>query len=65
MPSDYRRDDLLTALELTEFSVHYEDVDPELANRACSWPPIASSITMSSRKTSPRNSRLGSDATVV
>ena len=28
------RDDLLTALALTEFSVHYEDVNPELSRRA-------------------------------
>ncbi|QRV14233.1 hypothetical protein JMJ58_14955 [Haloterrigena salifodinae] len=35
MTSDQkRRDDLLTAVALTEFSVHYEDVGPELAERA-------------------------------
>lgn len=36
MPSDHdqRRDDLLVALALTEFSVHYETVDPELSERA-------------------------------
>ncbi|AFZ73058.1 hypothetical protein [Natronobacterium gregoryi] len=36
MPSDHdkRRDDLLVALALTEFSVHYEQIDPRLAERA-------------------------------
>lgn len=29
-----KRDDLLTALALTELSVHYEQTSPELANRA-------------------------------
>ncbi|WP_170972400.1 hypothetical protein [Natronorubrum halophilum] len=29
-----RRDDLLIAVALTEFSVNYEDVDPELLRRA-------------------------------
>ncbi|MDF9748432.1 hypothetical protein [Natrinema salsiterrestre] len=31
MPLDDRREDLLTAVALTEFSVHYEEADPELA----------------------------------
>ncbi|MXV62088.1 hypothetical protein GS429_08440 [Natronorubrum sp. JWXQ-INN-674] len=34
MSAEQRRDDLLTAVALTEFSVHYEDVDPELSRRA-------------------------------
>ncbi|GAA1345420.1 hypothetical protein GCM10009647_090020 [Streptomyces sanglieri] len=34
MSSDQRRDYLLIALALTEFSVHYEQTDPELAARA-------------------------------
>lgn len=34
MPCDDRRDDLLISVALTEFSVHYEEVDPELAERA-------------------------------
>lgn len=34
MSDTKRRDDLLTAVALTEFSVHYEQVDPELADRA-------------------------------
>ncbi|WP_137288616.1 hypothetical protein [Natronorubrum halophilum] len=29
-----RRDDLLTAVALTEFSAHTEDIDPELSRRA-------------------------------
>ncbi|AFZ73054.1 hypothetical protein SAMN05443661_102212 [Natronobacterium gregoryi] len=29
-----RTDDLLIALTLTEFSVHYENTDPALAERA-------------------------------
>ncbi|RQG90855.1 hypothetical protein [Natrarchaeobius chitinivorans] len=32
--SHQKRDDLLTALALTELSVHYEQANPELANRA-------------------------------
>ncbi|NUC71725.1 hypothetical protein HTZ84_05275 [Haloterrigena sp. SYSU A558-1] len=32
--ADQERDDLLTAVALTEFFVHYEDVDPKLAERA-------------------------------
>ncbi|NUC71724.1 hypothetical protein HTZ84_05270 [Haloterrigena sp. SYSU A558-1] len=34
MPLDDRRDDLLVAVALTEFSVHYETVDPDLSRRA-------------------------------
>ncbi|WP_339105911.1 hypothetical protein [Haloterrigena salinisoli] len=34
MSETNRRDDLLEAVALTEFSVHYEDVDPELSRRA-------------------------------
>ncbi|RKD85908.1 hypothetical protein [Halopiger aswanensis] len=36
MPSSNydRRDDLLVTVALTDFSVHYEQVDPELAKRA-------------------------------
>lgn len=34
MSDQKRRDDLLTAVALTEFSVHYEDVGPELSQRA-------------------------------
>ncbi|WP_369728840.1 hypothetical protein [Natrarchaeobius versutus] len=33
-PSNQKRDDLLTALALTELSVYYEQAHPELANRA-------------------------------
>ncbi|GAB3669573.1 hypothetical protein [Halopiger thermotolerans] len=29
-----RQDDLLIAIALTEFSVHYEQADPELSRRA-------------------------------
>ncbi|MFC6764883.1 hypothetical protein [Natrinema soli] len=29
-----RREDLLIAIALTKFSVHYEDADPELAEHA-------------------------------
>nr|WP_235019628.1 hypothetical protein [Natrialba sp. INN-245] len=32
--NDQKHDDLLTALALTELSVHYEQANPELANRA-------------------------------
>ncbi|WP_228442400.1 hypothetical protein [Natrarchaeobaculum sulfurireducens] len=32
--SDRKRDDLLIAVALTEFSVQYEGVDPELSRRA-------------------------------
>ncbi|WP_126664348.1 hypothetical protein [Haloterrigena salifodinae] len=34
MSNHRRRDDLLIAVALTEFSVHYERVDPELSQRA-------------------------------
>ncbi|OIB58171.1 hypothetical protein [Natrialba sp. SSL1] len=34
MSSDQRRDDLLSALALTELSVHYEEVDSDLSRRA-------------------------------
>ncbi|QCC60772.1 hypothetical protein NP511_02175 [Natrinema thermotolerans] len=34
MPLDDRRDDLLVAVALTEFSVNYESADPELSRRA-------------------------------
>ncbi|OAQ51480.1 hypothetical protein HTG_18920 [Natrinema mahii] len=33
MPLTDRREDLLIAVALTEFSVHYEDADPELSRR--------------------------------
>ncbi|QCC57180.1 hypothetical protein NP511_22475 (plasmid) [Natrinema thermotolerans] len=32
--SNQRKDDFLVAVALTEFSVHYETVDPELSERA-------------------------------
>ncbi|WP_175480067.1 hypothetical protein [Natrinema salaciae] len=34
MSLDDRREDLLIAVALTEFSVHYESADPELAEHA-------------------------------
>lgn len=34
MSEQKRKDDLLTAVALNEFSVHYRDLDPELADRA-------------------------------
>lgn len=34
MPLDDRRDDLIEAVALTEFSVQYEEADPELSERA-------------------------------
>lgn len=34
MSNSESRDDLLIAVALTEFSVHYEEADPELANHA-------------------------------
>ncbi|AFZ73051.1 hypothetical protein [Natronobacterium gregoryi] len=59
--SDDRRDDLLIALTLTEFSVHYEDVDPELAERA--WQFAADRLVeyASSRRISSVNSRSASE----
>ncbi|RZV05213.1 hypothetical protein BDK88_4236 [Natrinema hispanicum] len=33
MPTD-RQEDILIAVALTEFSVHYEQADPELSRRA-------------------------------
>ncbi|WP_395166365.1 hypothetical protein [Natrinema pallidum] len=42
MPLDDRREDLLVAVALTEFSVHYEDADPELSRRA--WQLAASRL---------------------
>ncbi|ELY46932.1 hypothetical protein [Natronorubrum bangense] len=32
--STQKRDDLLIAVALTEFSVHFEQIDPELSERA-------------------------------
>jgi len=34
MPPTDRQDDFLIAVALTEFSVHYEQADPELAEHA-------------------------------
>jgi len=34
MPLDDRREDLLVAVALTEFSVHYEQADPDLSSEA-------------------------------
>ncbi|ADB63669.1 hypothetical protein Htur_4932 (plasmid) [Haloterrigena turkmenica DSM 5511] len=34
MPLDDRSDDLLVAVALTEFSVHYETIDSDLSRRA-------------------------------
>ncbi|QLK25400.1 hypothetical protein HYG81_15100 [Natrinema zhouii] len=42
MPLDDRREDLLIAVALTEFSVHYEQVDSELSEHA--WQLAASRL---------------------
>jgi len=34
MPLIDRQENLLIAVALTEFAVHYEDIDPELSRRA-------------------------------